>query len=59
MKQVTEELHAYTLRPSENLTLGSPVAPFTLFIGYGFPYKVTNRKRGRPYYNMGTGLPRT
>ena len=28
------------------LYLGSPVVPFTLFFGYGFPYKVTNPKKG-------------
>ena len=26
--------------------LGSPVVPFTLFFGYGFPYKITNPKKG-------------
>ena len=29
-----------------NMLLGSPVVPFTLFWGSGFPYKVTNPKKG-------------
>ena len=28
------------------MCLGSPLVPFTLFFGYGSPYKVTNPKKG-------------
>ena len=36
--------------------LGSPVVPFSLFVYFWFPYKVTNQKKGCPYYKMFTGL---
>ena len=40
--------------------LGSPVVPFTPFcvFGCGFPYKITNPKKGALIYSMTTGLPR-
>ena len=49
----------YTNGPSSGLYsgvlkphLGSPVVPFTLFCGYGFPHKVTNPK-GVPLLEYG------
>ena len=30
----------------QKLLLGSPVVPFTLFFGSGFPYKIPNPKKG-------------
>ena len=32
--------------------------PLLLFFGFGFPCKVTKPKKGCPYYNFVTGLPR-
>ena len=36
---------------------GSPVVPFTLFWGSGFPCKIAHPKTGCPYDKMVTGLP--
>ena len=43
---------------SEKAELGSPVVPFTFFLGYGSLIKNKQLTTGCPYWNIVTGLPR-
>ena len=39
------------------LSLVAQWYPVPFFFGSGFPYKITNTKKGCPYYNVVAGLP--